>query len=638
MVPISVRYSPDLKRVSVEPSSDSRGQGGCASLTQIWETLPPVQDSPLYAINAITNAVSDVPTGTWLLTEDLYIEHGITLRVMGSARGGDADEVRLLSNSETFLSLRGNGGSLAFEDTRVLSWDDAIGGPDEDISDGRSSVSCLSEVATDDSLSLSCEGRAEATIKECRMDIRQSQMAYLGYEADESWGLSSIVRGFCKGNSNPEMFDSVVSVRTTIIDSDLHHNYHGCFALGSVGGDWTGNTVHHNVRDGFHAREYSRNLAIEGNDVRDNGNHGIVGAEQCSDFKIFENIVVNNKIGIVLRDLGNRATVQRNYVAMCSEAGIAMQGSSYGVVAGNMLMQNAINLRVSSGSTDNLFDSNVIRRGTEYDISVYDGTDPLVHRDSGRPNNNVFFKNKFEGPRRDDGGVHITNADGIQFVENLIFDGPWHFRIEDSAHFVFSGNHGYDRVSTSLDGDSCVDPVSDFGWGKVCPSANVALYRASDVFLGTGALSPAVKPAVADMFGIGSYSSASSSSSSSFSSSYMKMLGEDSKPPPSLPMYSALPRGYGEAAFAAGAVPFGVVEANNAYDTLDNADTKKKVFVVGDARSIGEDKVITRGTAVAIDAFSYWCAVALVVVCLLAWSVKQAWNISLKKGGHATRR
>ena len=166
MARISVRHIPDLKRIHVEPASDSHGLGGCTTLTQIWESLLllPQQNSPVYAINTTTNAVSDVPTGTWLLTEDLYIEGGITLGVIGAERGGDADEVRLLSNFETFLNLRGNGGSLSFENTRVLSWDDAIDGPDHDFSDGRSYVSCLSEIITDESLSPSCERRAEVCV------------------------------------------------------------------------------------------------------------------------------------------------------------------------------------------------------------------------------------------------------------------------------------------------------------------------------------------------------------------------------------------------------------------------------------------------------------------------------------------
>ncbi|CAN0451148.1 unnamed protein product, partial [Ectocarpus sp. 12 AP-2014] len=59
--------------------------------------------------NVSTNA-----TGTWLLTEELYVEDGITLKVYGSEAGGDADELRLLSTNETFINLRAHGGSLDF--------------------------------------------------------------------------------------------------------------------------------------------------------------------------------------------------------------------------------------------------------------------------------------------------------------------------------------------------------------------------------------------------------------------------------------------------------------------------------------------------------------------------------------------
>ncbi|CAN0261394.1 unnamed protein product, partial [Ectocarpus sp. 4 AP-2014] len=62
-------------------------------------------------------------TGTWLLTEELYVEDGITLEVYGSEAGGDADELRLLSTNETFINLRAHGGSLDFVSTKVFSWD-----------------------------------------------------------------------------------------------------------------------------------------------------------------------------------------------------------------------------------------------------------------------------------------------------------------------------------------------------------------------------------------------------------------------------------------------------------------------------------------------------------------------------------
>ena len=354
------------------------------------------------------------------------------------------------------------------------------------------------------------------------MDIQNSEMAHLGYDAEDSWGVSSIVRDFCNDNNDPETLDNVISVRGTVIDSHLHHNYHGYFALGSLGGNWIWNTVHNNMGDGFHAREYSRNLVIAANNVYDNGNYGIVGSNGCSDLAITQNIVQGNKIGIFLHRVADRAIVQRNFVNVCSEAGIAMHESSRGVISGNVLLQSTINVRVSSGSSGNVFENNVIRHGKRHDISVYEGSRgsdiPPLYRASRRPENNIFSKNKFERSRTVDGGVHIKNADGTQFVENLIFDGPWNFFIEDSKNFVFSGNFGYDRIDVFMDGVSCVDPVSDFG-DTVCESSdnNVVLYRPSSELAARGKL------AVSDMY-LGSFDDVSSSS---YSSLYSESLGDN---------------------------------------------------------------------------------------------------------------
>ncbi|CAN0537491.1 unnamed protein product, partial [Laminaria digitata] len=62
---------------------------------------------------------SDTVTGTWLLTEELFVEDGITLQVHGSSAGGDADELRLLSTADTFINLRAHGGNLDFLSTKV---------------------------------------------------------------------------------------------------------------------------------------------------------------------------------------------------------------------------------------------------------------------------------------------------------------------------------------------------------------------------------------------------------------------------------------------------------------------------------------------------------------------------------------
>ncbi|CAN0472665.1 unnamed protein product, partial [Scytosiphon promiscuus] len=74
---VSIQYSEGSERLSVESGDGTRG--GCVTLTEIWEYLDGA--APLFAVDPASGDVSDTATGTWLLTENLSIEDGITLEV-----------------------------------------------------------------------------------------------------------------------------------------------------------------------------------------------------------------------------------------------------------------------------------------------------------------------------------------------------------------------------------------------------------------------------------------------------------------------------------------------------------------------------------------------------------------------------
>ena len=74
----------------------------------------------------------------------------------------------------------------------MFAWDTSTNSPDENEEDGRSYISAVSEVITDDSQT--CNGRAKKNMGEARMDIEDSEMGYLGYHGSESYGLTWKVR------------------------------------------------------------------------------------------------------------------------------------------------------------------------------------------------------------------------------------------------------------------------------------------------------------------------------------------------------------------------------------------------------------------------------------------------------------
>lgn len=78
---------------------------------------------------------------------------------------------------------------------QVFSWDEAAGTYDEDYEDGRSYISVISEVITDEDKA--CVGRAKKTMGEARMDIVSSEIGYLGYYDSEAYGLTWKVCAKC---------------------------------------------------------------------------------------------------------------------------------------------------------------------------------------------------------------------------------------------------------------------------------------------------------------------------------------------------------------------------------------------------------------------------------------------------------
>ncbi|CAN0368150.1 unnamed protein product [Laminaria digitata] len=76
---VAIRYSSSSARLYLE-SADGSTRGGCATFSQIWEEQGG-NGAPLYAVDPETGDASDAWTGTWLLTEALYVEDGITLQV-----------------------------------------------------------------------------------------------------------------------------------------------------------------------------------------------------------------------------------------------------------------------------------------------------------------------------------------------------------------------------------------------------------------------------------------------------------------------------------------------------------------------------------------------------------------------------
>ena len=77
-IPVSIRYSSASSRLYIV-SADNSTRGGCVTLNQIWKERG--GKAPLYAVDPESGNISDSVTGTWLLTEELSVQDGVTLQV-----------------------------------------------------------------------------------------------------------------------------------------------------------------------------------------------------------------------------------------------------------------------------------------------------------------------------------------------------------------------------------------------------------------------------------------------------------------------------------------------------------------------------------------------------------------------------
>ena len=104
------------------------------------------------------------------------------------------------------------------------------------------------------------------------MDILNSDISYLGYDASESYGLAWKVSG-THPDPSKSIFD-YVNVYGDIIGSRLHHNFWGVYSYGLEGARWLNNEVDHNAGYGLDPHDDSDHLLIEGNNVHHNGGLG----------------------------------------------------------------------------------------------------------------------------------------------------------------------------------------------------------------------------------------------------------------------------------------------------------------------------------------------------------------------------
>lgn len=391
--------------------------GGSMTLTDISAGTPSL---PAEALQRV-----DASAGVWQLNANIIVENETTLLL-----SGDVKELRLKSNPSStpatdvtnFVSITaGNydvgsetagAGTVRVDGVKVTSWDTNANAPDSNTADGRAYLRARSAML--------------GTPRISRMDILNSEVQYLGYEASERYGLS--------WKANGDL--AVVHVLGDVKNSKIHHNHYGVYSFGLKDGQWTGNHVHDNDGYGFDAHDESNNLVIDDNIVERNGlvdpkgKHGIILSERCLNAKITNNTSsANGGNGIMLHDFADNALIENNTTNNNLDAGVAIFCSSGAIVKNNTMSNNAkYGIRLTVASRDNQIEGNqILNNGTQgdttsgYGIFMQPATDSNGICGDLTPRNNTFTNNTVSGSAT--AGVKITNATHNAFVGNTFADG-----------------------------------------------------------------------------------------------------------------------------------------------------------------------------------------------------------------------
>jgi parallel beta-helix repeat protein len=274
----------------------------------------------------------ELAPGEWLLSANLRLGKGAALDIAGP----EARRLKLRSDAEGFVWIKAFGARLAFADTCVTSWDSGRDSVDTNDADGRSFV-------------LAREG--------ARMEIRRSEMSYLGYYANESYGVAWRQPG----------------ATGAAIDSRFGYNFYGLYSYEASDLVIRGNEVYHSARYGIDPHTRSNRLLIESNVSHHNGKHGIILAEECSDSIVRGNIVYANALhGIVIYQRSNNNVVEGNTSYGNGLQGINVNDSSNNTLRGNTTYDNAeAGIGVGQRAANNLLVGNTVRDNRKDGISLY---------------------------------------------------------------------------------------------------------------------------------------------------------------------------------------------------------------------------------------------------------------------------
>lgn len=337
--PLVIAYWPNENMIRV------KGRGNVVRLTDIARALPAGQQH-----------LTQIAPKEWVLRSKLYISEGVTLIVDGDT----VETLKLQSTPEGFAYVRSQHGSMLFNNTKVISWDEKKNGPDTNLDDGRAFIVAYASG---------------------RLDIVNSDISYLGMPLEiakryqdfgGNYGLSWKLQNGTFGK---------YAMTGNIIGSKIHHNYFGVYTYGTSGMIIKNNEVYQNIQYGIDPHDDSNNLLIEGNYVHNNGNHGIIGSKRVVYSTIRNNRSIDNRLHGIMLDRDTNYNLVEDNEATGNVNGMALSESSHNLIRFNNFRDNKFGIRASKASSQNIFATNMIEKN-EKGVYVYGNSKRNIVKDN----------------------------------------------------------------------------------------------------------------------------------------------------------------------------------------------------------------------------------------------------------------
>ena len=324
--------------------------------------------------------LEEVKPGIWDLKTSLYLRSGLTLPL----KGDEVSWLRLASNDKKITRILAYNSDVFIDGVKITSWDNDSNDYDRNLANGRSYV-----LVKDGS----------------RMDLNDSEIAYLGYPRSAELGFSPY--GISWKMSRNSYGKALLTGKVT--NSKFHDNYFGAYTFGAIGMVWQGNEFYDNVRYGLDPHDDSNGFLVENNIFHNNGSHGLIFSKRCVNNTIINNISYNNKLhGIMLHELSNNNLIEGNEVFGNSD-GITLDHSSGNIIKNNYSHHNKRGVLADKESVNNQIADNRISLNSQYGVYLYGESDDNIISDNtltGNVNaiyiktannqviNNVLNKNK----------------------------------------------------------------------------------------------------------------------------------------------------------------------------------------------------------------------------------------------------